>query len=50
VGENRAESLGFGAMVGLLLAIPALNMLVAPFAAVGAALLHVDVEKKRNGA
>jgi CysZ protein len=50
VDENRAESLGFGAMVGLLLAIPALNMLVAPFAAVGAALLHVDVEKKRNGA
>jgi CysZ protein len=45
VMAHQAESLGFGAMVGLLLAVPALNVLVAPFAAVGAALLYVDLER-----
>jgi CysZ protein len=42
---HQPEALGFGGMVGLLLAVPALNVLVAPFAAVGAALLFVDLER-----
>jgi CysZ protein len=45
IAEHRAESLGFGAMVGLMLAIPLFNLVVAPFAAIGAALLHVELER-----
>jgi CysZ protein len=45
IAQHRAESLGFGAMVGLMLAIPLFNLVVAPFAAIGAALLHVELER-----
>ena len=41
VEKHRAESLGFGFTVGLLLLVPLLNVLVAPVAAVGAARMFV---------
>ncbi|MSP62609.1 MAG: hypothetical protein EXR72_20220 [Myxococcales bacterium] len=49
VTEHGAESLGFGGMTGLLLAIPLLNLFIAPFAAVGATLLYVEMSPSTNG-
>jgi uncharacterized protein involved in cysteine biosynthesis len=45
VGRHLAESLGFGAAVALLLAIPGFGLVVPAVAAVGGTLLHLDLEK-----
>ncbi len=45
IGRHRAEALGFGGMVGLIVLVPIVNLLVAPFATVGAALLFVEIER-----
>ena len=43
VRTHLAETLGFGAMTGLWLLIPVLNLFVSPFAVVGATLLVIDL-------
>lgn len=43
IDEHRAESLGFGFMLGLIFLFPVINVLMAPFAAAGAAILHADL-------
>jgi CysZ protein len=41
---HLAESLGFGFVVALLMAVPLVSVLVAPLAVVGGTLLHADLE------
>jgi CysZ protein len=49
LAKNRADSLGFGSMVGLMVMIPGFNLFIAPFATVGAALLYGEIEKRNAG-
>jgi CysZ protein len=48
VKAHLAESLGFGSMVALCLAVPLLGLLVVPVAAVGGELLFLDLEGSRR--
>ena len=45
VNRHLAESLGFGAVVALLLAIPGFGLVVPAIAAVGGTLLFLELEK-----
>ncbi|HEX2572251.1 MAG TPA: EI24 domain-containing protein [Polyangia bacterium] len=44
IEQHRAEALGFGVAVALLLLVPFVNLVVPPLAAVGATLLFVHLE------
>ncbi|HEX4456342.1 MAG TPA: EI24 domain-containing protein, partial [Polyangia bacterium] len=44
VGAHLAESLGFGVIVAVLMAVPLVSVLVAPLAVVGGTLLHHDLQ------
>ncbi len=44
IGGHLAESLGFGLVVALLMAVPLVSVLVAPLAVVGGTLLFADLQ------
>ena len=51
--DHLAESLGFGSLVAVLMAVPLVSVLVAPIAVVGGTLLFVELEassRRRSGA
>lgn len=52
VGAHLAESLGFGLVVAVLMAVPLVSVLVAPLAVVGGTLLHDELRapSKRSSA